>query len=108
MGFGFCGHCEGELKATELRLVLATIRNRPTSPVRTQPVMRCAFEDLILFLGVDDVKYELLRLLNERGVHPDDFPDVAVEVLEAATIHKAILHRFAAPGTSCSQGLVGQ
>ena len=49
-----------------------------------------------------------MRLLNERLVHPDDFPNMTVEILEAAAVHEAILPRLATLGTSGDKSLVDQ
>src|SRR5262249_47021243 len=36
----------------------------------------------------------LSAFLDMARVHPDEFPDVTVEVVEAASIHEAVVHRL--------------
>ncbi len=36
----------------------------------------------------------LSSLLNVAWVHPDDFPDMTIQIIEATAIHKPVIHRL--------------
>ncbi len=42
------------------------------------------------------------------GIHPDDFPDVAVGILEAAAVHEAVILRRVTFGTAGLERLVDE